>query len=357
MDDLHARLTWSAISEPEDPASLLVASLGPSEALDHLRSGALNDHEGLTVHVPRWLHRLETVDKPTVPEGTTYVYPGHEAWPGSLDDLGPAAPIGLWVRGRVEVLASPTIAIVGSRACTSYGRQIATELATDLGSTHAIAAGGAYGIDAAAHRATLASGGVTTIVMASGVDTVYPRPHTDLVETTVIAGGAIVSEYPPGQPPARYRFLARNRLIAALGDATVVVEASARSGALNTLRRAGEIGRRTGAVPGPVTAPSSAGTLQAIADGASIVRHAWDVRELVGPITADRVRVRSTRLDLLPPDQHRIWDTLSPGRLATVSAIAADAGLSPTEAHKALTELAKIGMVRILGERWHRVVS
>lgn len=196
-----------------------------------------------------------------------YLIPGDEQWPRALDDLGGRAPLGLWIRGGWRTQA-PAVSVVGARACTGYGNQAAGQLSADLARTGAVVvSGAALGVDGAAHRGALAVGGTTVAVLACGIDRSYPASHTALIEA-IGQRGAVIAELPPGTSPTRFRFLARNRLIAALGLGTVVVEAAARSGSLVTARLAAELGRAVFAVPGPVTSRQSTGTNLLLCDGA-----------------------------------------------------------------------------------------
>ena len=176
--------------------------------------------------------------------------------------------------------------MVGSRAATGYGGHVAGEIAADLGERGwAIVSGGAYGIDAAAHRGALAAEAVTIAVLACGVDYPYPAGHADLF-AAIAAQGLVISEWPPGRHPGRMRFLVRNRVIAALGCGTVIVEAGERSGALNTARHAANLGKPLMAVPGPVTSAQSAGCHRIIREwGANCVTRAADIIELLSPLS------------------------------------------------------------------------
>ncbi len=167
--------------------------------------------------------------------GAQLVVPGDANWPVSLDDLGPHAPNALWVRGHADLLVrEPRVSMVGARAASSYGEHVAAELSGDLAARGAVVvSGGAYGIDGAVHRAALGVGGATVAFLAGGVDRAYPMGHQRLLQQIAVEG-AVVSEPPCGAAPTKWRFLARNRLIAALGQATVVVEAGWRSGSLNS---------------------------------------------------------------------------------------------------------------------------
>ena len=225
-----------------------------------------------------------------------FITPEDLRWPTSLDDLPvDQRPVGLWVRGAADIRVASTqaVAIVGSRACTSYGERLALSMAGDLAHKGwTITSGGAFGIDAAAHRGALAVGGTTVAVLANGVDVAYPRAHDRLFED-IAAQGVLVSEVAPGEPPARFRFLERNRLIAALSKGTVVIEASTRSGALSTAARARALGREVMAVPGPVTSTASTGTHALIRSGAaSLVAHADDVADLIDVLDPMRTWTR-----------------------------------------------------------------
>ena len=216
--------------------------------------------------------------------GVTLLTPWHPAWPARLVD-DPEPPAMLCTRGDPAALAGPACAIVGTRSCTGEGRRTAHDLARDLADAGvAVVSGLALGIDGAAHRGALAAGpgaGQTVGVVAGGVDVTYPPSHAALF-AEVAAAGALVSEAPLGTPPERWRFPARNRIIAALADVVVVVESGLRGGSLHTVDAAIERGRTVGAVPGPVRSPASAGTNALLADQALVVRDAADVLVALG---------------------------------------------------------------------------
>jgi DNA processing protein len=217
------------------------------------------------------------------------VCPEDPEWPAGLDQLGQARPYALWLRGNANLRSSAqrSVSMVGSRAATGYGAHVAGELAADLGERGwAVVSGGAYGVDAAAHRGALATQAITIAVLACGVNFPYPAGHAELF-ADIAAHGLVVSEWPPGRHPARMRFLIRNRVIAALSCGTVIVEAGERSGALNTARHAADLGKPLMAVPGPVTSAQSAGCHRIIREwGASCVTRAADIIELLSPVSA-----------------------------------------------------------------------
>lgn len=357
IHERRARAIWSHLAEPGDPTSALL-KIGPEQALDDLEKGRLGAVD--SVYVERWQTRLDGLDK-SVLDGTfdhDYLIPGDQHWPAALDDLGELTPLGLWVRGDASVLSLPAISIVGARAATSYGVETASRLAGALSASHVIVSGGAYGIDAAAHRAVLAARGRTIIVAAGGIDRIYPAAHRDLVESLIVSGGALISEQPPGASPARHRFLSRNRIIAALGAVTVVVEAAHRSGALSTARRAAELGRDVGAVPGPVTSLASGGTNQLLRDYGICVTSAEDVLELLGSIEPDRlVSSQESPYDRLPEREKRVWNALAPQSVHSLPGLAREAGLTSSETKMSLEFLSSIGMARAIAGRWIRVAA
>ena len=219
--------------------------------------------------------------------GIRVVCPGDPEWPTQLDVLGDARPYALWLRGRADLRHSclRSVSIVGARAATAYGSHVSAELAAGLaGRGWAVISGGAYGIDGCAHRGALAAEGITVAVLACGVDNPYPHGNHELF-AAIAAQGLLVSEWPPGRNPTRARFLARNRVIAALSRGTVVVEARRRSGALSTARHARDLCRPVMAVPGPVTSDSSAGCHWIMREwGAVCVTSPGDVLEHVAVI-------------------------------------------------------------------------
>lgn len=211
----------------------------------------------------------------------------HPYWPRAMCDLDRAAPYALWVRGEASTLSEleRSISIVGARAASSYGKYVAGELAAGLSDRgFVILSGGAYGIDAAVHQTACASEQKTVAFLAGGIDQLYPAGNSELFHR-VMECGALVSESPCGTSPKKWRFLMRNRLIAAGGLATIVVEAGMRSGALNTAAHAAELGRPLGAVPGNVTSVASTGSHRLLREyNATCVTSAQDAAELALPV-------------------------------------------------------------------------
>ena len=196
---------------------------------------------------------------------STFIYPDHPNWPRALDDAHPA-PVGLVLRGELSVLnqLENSVSIVGTRNPTRYGERIASEFGSTLADHGWVSvSGGAMGIDAAVHRGSLLAEGHTIAILASPMNNLYPQIHHTLFEH-ISQSGLLITETPFGQPTVAARFLHRNRLIAALTRATVVIEAPYRSGALRTARDAGEYLRPVFATPGPITSPASEGVHQLI---------------------------------------------------------------------------------------------
>ncbi|MGW2747703.1 DNA-processing protein DprA [Streptomyces sp. NPDC001450] len=288
--------------------------------------------------------------------GVRFVCPGDVEWPGQLDDLGDGRPTGLWVRGRagLRMWALRSVAVVGARACTEYGAHVAATLASGLAERGwVVVSGGAYGIDGAAHRGTLAAGGATVAVLACGVDRPYPRGHTALINR-IAEQGLVVGELPPGDHPTPSRFILRNRVIAALTRGTVVVEAACRSGSLVTARAAARLGRFTMGVPGPVTSGLSAGVHELLRGEGVLVTDAADVVELVGDIGELAPPRRGPVLprDLLEPAARAVLAALPGSRAAPVGEIACGARTTPDDAIARLYELRALGYVERHGDGW-----
>jgi len=250
----------------------------------------------------------------------------------------------------------PSVAVVGSRSATSYGTTIAGEIAAVVARAgYPIVSGAAFGIDQAAHRGALSAGGRTVAVLACGVDLVYPPAHHQLLEH-LAKTCAVVSELPPGRSVSRIRFLSRNRLIAALTRGTVVVEAAARSGALNTAGWAARLYRPLMSVPGPVTAAQSEGTHELLRKGAaSIVTRGEEVLELVAPSGHHLVAPRRGRVyarDRLPPRQQQVLDAVPRHRGVGADAIARTAGIGLLDTQSALQRLEKMAIVARTSDGW-----
>lgn len=381
----YARAVWSVLTEPGDRvAGALVGTVGAAAALHTVGSArfgtrALEDAgvspEEVAAGRRRWWSRLDGAEIALANArraGAALVVPGDDAWPPRADDLGPFAPLCLWIRGDRSALGAPhaAVAVVGARAATGYGEHVAGELAAEAaGGDVVVYSGGAYGIDAAAHRAVLAVGGTTVAVMAGGIERPYPAGHADLL-SRIAATGVVVAEVACGTAPTRHRFLARNRLIAALSDVTVVVEAGWRSGALNTAHHAQALGRPVGVVPGPITSAASAGCHRLLREGEAVcVTGFGDVRELLGVPADPEVRPASpsdagphgptddrghTDDDRRTDDRTRILDALSVRAGRSVEDVARRAGFAPDEAAALLGILELEGRAARRSNGWTR---
>lgn len=388
-----ARVAWSRLAEPGDVvAGAVIAALGPVDALAWLRDAAPAGAGGgsvrlglgertpvesvrrLSAAVRRWEPRLAALrperDLEAVRRlGGRVLVPEAPGWPNAVSDLGDAGPACLWVRSEVpfDRLLRRAVAIIGARACTAYGEHVTAQLAggvADAGWT--VVSGGAYGIDAVAHRTALAArDGATVAVLAGGVDRPYPAGNARLLTAVAAEGGAVVSEVPPGSVPTRSRFLLRNRLIAAGARATVVVEAAWRSGALSTAGHAANLLRPVGAVPGPVTSAASAGCHRLMREGLAVcVTDSGEVLELAGS-AGDGAAALAHPDDVTgkgssgPPEHlddvaRRTWEALPVRQSAAPESVARVAGLSVPEVLAALGRLELAGHAVRRGETWSR---
>ncbi|AQA05961.1 DNA protecting protein DprA [Mycobacterium sp. MS1601] len=369
------QLAWAYLSRvaepPCAPLAELVAAVGVVEAADRVRRGAVSSQLDALVEARRDIDcaaddldllqrrggRLITADD----EGewpAWAVHPFTVSKPARKRRSDEHPPLVLWAIGpeNADDISRRAAAVVGTRACTAYGEQMAADLSAGLvESGVAVVSGGAFGIDGAAHRTVLACEGVTVAVLAGGIDVPYPAGHSALLHR-VATNGLLLSEYPPGVRPARHRFLTRNRLVAALSGATVVVEAGLRSGAANTAAWARSLGRTVCAVPGPVTSSASAGCHQLLRnDGdAVLVTRAQEIVEVMGHIgeLAEEPEHPVTPLDTLTPEQHRVYEALPRRGTLTLEEIAVGAGMPVPQVMGQLALLELDGLVRSDGGRW-----
>ena len=248
--------------------------------------------------------------------------------------------------GELPESRIPSVAIVGTRKPTAYGREVTYQLAYDLAKRGVVIISGlALGVDGIAHRATLDAGGVTIAVLANGVDCIYPASHRGLATDIIKAGGAIISEYEPGTPARDFQFLARNRIVSGLADAVIVTEAAKRSGTLATVQHALEQGREVFAVPGNITSPLSVGCNAIIKQGAQPITCAEDVLEIIAP-------------DLLNPQQSfalgntpletKIIQLIQSG-IRGGEELQSESGADASEFSQALTMMEITGTIRALG--------
>ncbi|WNM26302.1 DNA-processing protein DprA [Demequina capsici] len=379
-----AWVAWSAIAEPLDPAAAaLLAVLGPVEALAWLRECVGRPQAALAGLIERvgpdveprslarivrsastWGRRLDRADPAMhrhrcAAVGGYVLTPADDGWPEAVHALGAAAPMALYVRGGpLRSVLEGSIALVGSRAATAYGSHVAAEIAAGVvADDRTVVSGGAFGIDAAAHRSAIAAGGRTVAIMAGGVDRWYPAGTASLRDD-VLRNGCVVSEVPPGSAPHRSRFLSRNRLIACAA-ATVVVEAAYRSGALSTAHHAMEIARPVGAVPGPVTSAASAGAHRLIRElGAVLVTSAADVLELVKPLDAVPQPVdpdTTGPIAFASREQRAAYDAIPRGGSA-LDQISTEGSLELGDTRRALAGLVAAGKVSYEGGIYRRIL-
>ncbi|MDT7570111.1 MAG: processing protein [Actinomycetota bacterium] len=365
-DDTLARLALSRLVEPGQwPIYDAVRRHGAVAVWDALRAGrtigAVSEAVagGSRVRAEQYdvlddVRQLERV-------GGRFVGPAGVEWPNLSLDWPPgveAPPLGLFLRGPLALVdaVEQAIAVVGARASTVYGAHVAGELGlgiADRGWT--VVSGGAYGVDGAAHGGALDSvRGGTIAVLACGIDVTYPRGHDRLLER-IAASGLIVSEHPPGCAPTRSRFLVRNRLIAALSEGTVVVEAALRSGSLTTARQARDLGRHLMAVPGPVTAEMSAGCHKLLRNGATCVTSAADVLEEVGRLVLDaspEQRGPVSPRDELTDTEKLVLDAVPVRRWAGPASIAKTAGVPTMTVQQLLPPLQVAGLVEQSFDGW-----
>jgi len=409
-EESYARAALTYLAEPADHwLNRLISAHGATRTLEAIRSGRLPDASGdfarpqftrrtLQRSLERWRVRLDELPTPDEViafrrSGIRLVCPGDPEWPEQLADLGVEQPYALWLRGTADLRFNclHSVAVVGSRAATAYGSYVAAELAASVAARGwAVVSGGAFGVDASAHRGALGADGVTVAVLACGVDVPYPVGHAELLES-VAAQGVIVSEWPPGRTVSRLRFLVRNRVIAALATGTLVVEAGERSGAVNTARHARDLGRRLMAVPGPVTSDQSAGCHRIIRDWqGTLVTNAAEVIEHLSPVgatlepthapavtdpadragsaepadpagPADPARPRSGRrrrvrpaldLDAMDLETTQLLDAMPARGGMAATRIAQRAGMVPTTAVRCLAALAASGFIERCDEGW-----
>jgi DNA processing protein len=358
-----ARLALAWTIEGGDPAvSEAVSVDGAALTWDRVRAGEFGDPAAA---------RAALVDPARIVAdtagcGARFVVPGDTEWPESLADLRfcesvqrrGGEPFGLWLRGPKQLaeLLARSASIVGSRACSAYGSEVAAEFAADLAETGvAVVSGGAYGIDVAAHRGALAVQGSTICVLACGVDVAYP-PSNASIFSRLAAENLLVSELPPRATPTRMRFLSRNRLIAALSQGTVVVEAALRSGARNTASWALACSRPLMAVPGSVHSSLSAAPHLLIRNGqAMLVTSAAEVLEMISPAGQHTVSAASgeaRQVDSFDERRMAVFEAVPARRYASAGDICLLAGVSMPVCLAELAELERLGWLQGSPDGW-----
>jgi DNA processing protein len=263
---------------------------------------------------------------------------GDADYPAALNDL-PNPPAQLWWIGNSQLLRGTLVTIVGTRRATSYGQRVTGELAGALARGGAVVVSGmALGIDAAAHRSALVAGGATIAVLGTGVDVAYPRAHVSL-HREILERGLALSELPPGAHSHKGSFPNRNRILAAISELTIVVEAPFNSGALITARNAVELGRNVGIVPGPIDSPQSQGSNEYLRDGAHPIVSVADALTLAGLAPQPRAQPRvDDEIEM------RVWSALAQGS-ATLDELCARSGLPVAQCLSAVTGLELRGAI------------
>lgn len=377
--DAFARLAFSQFTEPGDAVAGALLSQMPATSLlqafldaadPHEFGGALpaellvtlTDHFGNGEQIirdafERWMPRRQLAPilsglQSMIQLRASFITPSSAVWPVGLADLELSCPIVLWARGRQERLAwlNRSISVVGSRDSSLYGRDVVVELVGDLTTAGiAVVSGGAFGIDALAHQAALAVSGKTVAVMAGGLDSLYPAANRALLEE-VIDQGLVIAEATPAAAPTKWRFLQRNRLIAALTQATIVVEAGHRSGSINTANHANQLGRPVGAIPGRINSVHSAGCHRLIRAGqAELISSSSDALDLIGASSFQDPAGGRER----GPLETRALDAIGFGMLS-LREVRQQAGLTETETKIALSALELFGEVQRIGAKWVR---
>ncbi|RDH11534.1 DNA-processing protein DprA [Tsukamurella pulmonis] len=379
-DDVRrARAYLSRVAEPPCSALItLIDEVGPIAAADMVRRQEFADGfesvaDGTVGRAG--VDRAEADLAHIAHLGGRLVIPEDDEWPaaafGALaeriptedtqheDEVRELRPVAVWVvgGGRLDELLERSVAMVGTRAPSSYGERVTDAFAADLAAEgFTIVSGGAYGIDGVAHRAALAAEGPTIAFLAGGLDRPYPAGHAGLFRRIAEVGN-LVSEYPPGGVPARHRFLNRNRMVGTCTGGVVVAEAGFRSGTKNTATWARRRGIVVCAVPGPVTAATSVTCHQLIREGAVLVTRSAEVIEEVGRIgeLADELSVPARPTDGLDGPALRVHDALPAKSALPVSEIAVLAGLPPRAVMGQLALLETKGLVRRDGALWRLV--
>lgn len=366
------RLAWAYLSRvvqgPCAALSLLIESVGVVEAARAVRECALPESllgpTSKRREIDGAARDLELMER----IGGRLVTPDDPEWPawrmlglGQLEpgrDRDGAVPLVLWVRGPRSLLESSerAIAVVGARCSTGYGDHVTGEIVGDLAAQGwTIVSGAAFGIDGMAHRAALAVGAATIAVLACGVDRPYPAQHDRLL-SEIAETGLVISEYPPGTAAHKHQFLARNRIIAALADGVLVVEAGLRSGARNTVKWARRLGRPALAVPGPVTSASSVGCHRMIREGeALLVTRAEEVIDEAGPLRLSLpTRQATDPVDRMSGDEAAVFAVLPKIGSRQPRTIAEDSGLELSTVRAVLPALELTGLVGVDENGWYR---
>lgn len=331
-----------------DPAQLRAAGIGTRHA------AVLSDRAQIETARSRARSELDALSKRKI----ALLSCTCPQYPSALLSL-PDKPVVLYCQGDLSCLNQPSLAIVGARSATEYGKRVASALAAELaGQGITVVSGAAFGIDASAHRGTLAANGRTIAVLGCGVDVVYPPSHAQLLDA-IGARGLVLSEYPLGTQPEGFRFPARNRIISGLVDGVIVVEATEKSGSLITAALALEQGRDVFAVPGRIDSPKSAGTHRLIQQGACLVQTVNDILEALGWGSGSESPHPQPGSDAIPlsADEQALLALIEPYP-ATIDALIRKTAFTAAAVHALLLQLELKGYVRHLpGQQYERIVA
>ncbi|MBP3222908.1 MAG: DNA-processing protein DprA [Actinomycetaceae bacterium] len=388
VNEKDAALIWCSITEGQDTTAVQLIKQSGSymQALEmllgYIDNESLNDEENkqennillehvshkITTSVKRWIHRLNV---PYLSDIRTNMERYHldficwhdDIWPEKLNRLGDEMPLGLWIKGNKKLLEKSAVSIVGSRDCSEYGKRITADFSYELSQKgHVIVSGGAHGIDTYAHSYAFSkTQALTIVVFAGGLGKYYPAKNTTMFDKILRSGGLFVSESPPLSPPLKHRFLSRNRIISALSDVTVVVEAPFRSGAISTGHHTLSIGGMLAVIPGSIFSPHSSGCHRLLRDGGVCVTSVSDVEELLPEHTLfdvdSRKDARFTQnvqsvFDMLPEIEKRVYDCLSPTYHRSLVDVAQRGGMEPEEVWRSLSNLMGKGLVQHERGEW-----
>ena len=359
-NDRDAFFTLAHLCEPADEiVNQALAHHKPVAVIEMLLAGRIKPLSRPRIHAAFADFQLEKELASAEAIGARFITRGETGWPQQLECLAEESPWVLWTLGSADfrILSLKSVAVVGARACSPYGRTIATGWSADLSENGlTIVSGGAIGIDISAHQGALQVGAPTLCVLAGGVQSRYPISN-EQVFARIMDCGAIISESPPAQEPRRQRFLTRNRIIAALTLGTLVIEASTRSGTESTATRANQMGRTVMGVPGSVHSPESEGVHKLISQGAALfVASPLDVLRVM-KLEPEETLARQETSDWRSLTQREldVWEAL-PQRGGCVPAdLIHTANYSLPEIMASLTELEIKEMARSDGFLWRRV--
>ena len=375
MTQTTTQEAWAYLSRvvegPCAPLADLIAELGPEETAyvirhnDHLpevlehRVRARRDwdcaQEDLQCAKANGF-RLLTPDMPEWPSAHLAGFCYSAMYARQARDTAAWAPYALWIKGNIDILHCLSVAVVGSRHPSTEGKRITATLCAEIAAENVgLVSGLACGVDGIAHQTAVQLGAPTIAVVACGLDRVYPARHATLARN-IAQYGLIVSEYPPGTRPARYRFLSRNRLLAAFSQGVLVTSAAWRSGALNTASWARDLGKPVMAVPHSSQDVDGAGCHRLIREGATLVTRGAEILEELGPIGQLALPLESVNspIDRLTEDEKKVWNAISPFFSSSLEEICAETGLETLKVQMSLKVLIDCRLITVTADRWTR---